>query len=98
MYRINVITSSGVDIQFTQSTYTFNEYDGMREICAATVNDTTYDFDVNMVTEVEDAESFSATGDSRTLVCTSKHFLMCEGGKLTEFLLFNSCTIIYHRY
>ena len=51
-----------MDIQFTQSTYTFNEYDGMEEICAATVNDTTYDFDVNMVTGVEDTESFSATG------------------------------------
>lgn len=78
---MNVTTSSGVDIQFAQSTYTFDEYDGTEEICASTVNDATYDFDVDMVIQVEDAESFPATGNSSThlsFLCTFSQDNMWE--------------------
>ena len=52
----------GVDIDFVQSAYTFNEYDGTREVCATTLNETTYDFNVNINIQVEDVATSSATG------------------------------------
>lgn len=53
--------SAGVDIEFEQSAYTFNEYDGTVEVCAITP--ATYDFFVTIPITVEDAEVSSATGD-----------------------------------
>ena len=46
-----------MDIDFAQSAYTFNEYDGTVEVCAITLNQMTYNFDVGFSVSVEDVET-----------------------------------------
>lgn len=57
--HVHVCTSIGVDIEFTETSYTFNEYDGTVEVCAATVNDTTYNTSISISVTSEETESAS---------------------------------------
>lgn len=50
---------SGVDIEFAEASYTFNEYDDTVEVCAATVNDTTYNTSISISVTTEETESAS---------------------------------------
>ena len=44
--------TTGVDIEFQQSEYTFSEKDGVGEVCLITSHGTTYDFSVTLRSEL----------------------------------------------
>lgn len=48
-----------MDIEFAEASYTFNEYDGTVEVCAATVNDTTYNTTISISVTTQETQSAS---------------------------------------
>ena len=65
-HYIYSMLDTGVDIDFTQSSYTFNEYDRIVDVCATTSNQTTYDVNFVFSVETQESQSHSATGNSIT--------------------------------
>ena len=48
-----------MDIEFVEASYTFNEYDGTVEVCAATVNDTMYNTTISISVTTQETQSAS---------------------------------------